>query len=332
MFALAELDTSYIQMNTDTFQPPRFDRWLHVYAVVVVAVTAVLIYAGGLVTTIGAGLAVPDWPLSFGSLNPSGWWKQPMVREEHGHRVIGAIVGLLTLILFFWLRMRGPREWLRKLGALALGMVILQGILGGLRVIEKNIAFAIVHACLAQAFFCVLIALAWGTSASWLRDMPCRTDGQRRRYRPLALSVCAVVFIQLMIGAVMRHGGAGMAIPTFPLVDGGLVPAQWDFDTAIHYAHRVWACMVVIAVAVLYLVALKHFTFWPRMMAALAMALVVIQVLIGGSIIWTGRAIVPTTLHVLVGAMILGLSFSCFLWLLHPALSAEALRPASEAI
>ena len=293
-----------------------YDKWLHRYIILVAIVTAVLIYAGGLVTTLGAGLAVPDWPLSFGSLNPSGWWRQPMVREEHGHRLIGALVGLLTLIMCAWLVAKGRVKWHRRLGIVALVVVIIQGILGGLRVIDRNIYFAMIHACLAQAFFCILVTLAWGTSLPW-RSQDSDRGVSPRFDKMLATIVCGSVFIQLIIGAIMRHSGAGMAIPTFPLVFEGILPSVWDFKIGVHYAHRVCALFILIAVIILYARRIRDFAFWPRAMALLTLIFTLIQITLGGITIWTGRAILPTTSHVLVGAFLLASSFSCVLWLFH---------------
>ena len=288
------------------------DKWLHRFSLLVVATTVVLIYAGGLVTTIGAGLAVPDWPLSFGSLNPSGWWKQPMVREEHGHRLIGATVGLMTLILCIWIQLRVQKKWLRTMGYVALATVIVQGILGGLRVIDKNIYFAMIHACLAQAFFCILITISWGTSRVWTQNREFdQKTGELKTVIPTI--ACVSVYLQLIVGAIMRHSGAGMAIPTFPLIFGGIFPPEWNFGIGIHYVHRVWAFVVLILIVVLAVKSTRSSSFWLRIMANTALGLTFVQIGIGGLLILTGRGILPTTLHVVVGALILASTFSCAL-------------------
>ena len=262
------------------------------------------------------GLAVPDWPLSFGSLNPSGWWEKPMVREEHGHRLIGATVGLLTLIMSSWLVVKGRVKWQRDLGILALVVVIIQGILGGLRVLDQNIYLAMVHACLGQVFFCVLITLAWSTSFPWQAKI-IYNHGSKRFDRILALTICGSIFFQLIIGAIMRHTGAGMAIPTFPLVSGGIFPSEWNEKIGIHYIHRLWAFTILALVIVLYLKSLRNFKTWPRIMATLTLLFTLMQITLGAITIWTGRSILPTTLHVLCGAFLLASSLSCVLWLFH---------------
>ena len=140
--------------------------WLHRYAVLVAGATFLLILAGALVTSNDAGLAVPDWPLSYGGLTP------PMVGGifyEHGHRLVAATVGLMTIGLAVWLWRREPRRWVRLLGWAALGTVVVQGILGGITVLYYlPPAVSIAHACLAQFFFCCTVSLAVFTSPSWV--------------------------------------------------------------------------------------------------------------------------------------------------------------------
>jgi heme A synthase len=125
--------------------------WLHRFAVLTAGSTFLLIVAGGLVTSTGSGLAVPDWPLSYGTLFP------PMVGGilyEHTHRVVAAFVGLLTAVLAAWLWKCEPRRWVRNLGFVSLAAVVLQGILGGLTVLYRlPTPISVIHACLAQTFF-----------------------------------------------------------------------------------------------------------------------------------------------------------------------------------
>ncbi len=296
-----------------------YNKWLHAYVILVVGCTALLIFAGSLVTTIGAGLAVPDWPLSFGSLNPSGWWRQPMVREEHGHRLLGATVGLLTLILCFALCRWQQDRHLRLLGICALCLVVIQGILGGLRVIDKNIYYAMIHACLAQLFFCLLIAIAWMTSSAWHDTSPGARGPISRRNsamdRWLSLGVLLVVICQLVIGAIMRHSGAGLAISTFPTIDGGIFPRQWDQAVAIHFLHRLAGFGIAGLVVILYARSIQRYPRWASRSLAYTCALVMVQIGLGGAVILSGRALLPTTIHVLTGALILAGFWSSTLWL-----------------
>src|SRR5262245_53136886 len=191
----------------------------HRFAVALSLSTLVLVFAGGLVTSTGSGLAVPDWPLSYGMLMP------PMVGGifyEHGHRMVAATVGFLTLVLAIWTQAREPRAGVRRLAWTALALVIAQGTLGGLTVLFLlPTPVSVAHACLAQCFFCVTIALAYLTSAEW-------TDADRvpdrAGVRGAAVVAPAVVFVQLVLGATMRHRGAGLAIPDFPLAFGRVIP------------------------------------------------------------------------------------------------------------
>ena len=147
-----------------------FDRRRHRYAVVCACATAVLLVAGGLVTSTGSGLAVPDWPLSFGRLFP------PMtggVLFEHGHRLIAALVGLLTIGLAVWFGRSEPRAWVRRLSYLAIGAVVAQGLLGGLTVLLRlPPSVSVLHACLAQGFFCIVVLLAVCTSREYVEPPP----------------------------------------------------------------------------------------------------------------------------------------------------------------
>ena len=141
--------------NSEPLQAP---LWLHRSTVAVAAATLVLIFVGGLVTSTGSGLAVPDWPLSFGQVFP------PMVGGvlyEHGHRMVAAFVGMLTVTLVVLYTRWEPRRWVRWLARGALAAVILQGLLGGLTVLLRlPTAVSVAHACLAQAFLCVMVTLA----------------------------------------------------------------------------------------------------------------------------------------------------------------------------
>ncbi|HSH09101.1 MAG TPA: COX15/CtaA family protein, partial [Oceanipulchritudo sp.] len=144
-------------------------QWLAGYCFLTLAVTLVLLYAGGFTTTIGAGMVFADWPLSNGSLNPPGWTTDQAMMAEHGHRLLGATVGTLCIILCVWMWRAEQRRWLRRLSYLALGMVIVQGLLGGARVLLVNVDLAKVHGVMAQIFLCTLTAVAVGSSAWWKR-------------------------------------------------------------------------------------------------------------------------------------------------------------------
>src|SRR5574341_1254316 len=182
--------------------------WLHRYAVLTAAATFCLIIAGALVTSHEAGLAVPDWPLSYGQVMP------PMVGNifwEHGHRMVATFVGMLTIGLAVWLALKEQRRWVRRLGWAALGAVILQGVLGGITVLfllPRPVSIA--HASVAQLFFCLTVSLALFTSAGWQQEHPRRRESSQPSLRRLAAATTVAVFAQLILGAAYRHNAAGI--------------------------------------------------------------------------------------------------------------------------
>lgn len=279
-------------------------RYLYRYSQFLVVAVVFLLVAGAMVTSTGSGLAVPDWPLSFGQVMP------PMeggVFYEHGHRMVATGIGVLTIILAVWLWRRESRSWLRKLGWIALGMVIAQGLLGGLTVLLKlPVWTSAAHATLAQSFFMMVVFISLALSPGWTAG-PLRTSTRLPLLAPLAT---AAIFIQLVLGAVMRHMNAGLVIPDFPLAFGGLVPPEFTDAIAIHYAHRVWALVVSVLVISAAISALRaargrrDFT----VPAALMLVLIVVQVTLGALIIWTQRQVHVTSTHVVTGAVLLGVS------------------------
>ena len=267
--------------------------------------TALLLAAGALVTSTGSSLAVPDWPLAYGQVFP------PMVGGilyEHGHRLVASTVGLLTLVLSGWLLWADPRRWVKWLGLVAVVVVIVQGVLGGLTVLyllPKPISIS--HAVLAQLFFLLAVALVQVTSRQW--GMLLRPAEPRRAGRLGALSVVtfAAVLLELVLGATVRHHAAGLAIPDFPLAYGRLIPPLGAFPIAIHFAHRVGAVVVLGLIAVQTVVVLRQYEVpSPLRRPALAAALLtLLQMLLGALVIWTQRAVPITTLHLVNGALLL---------------------------
>ncbi len=275
---------------------------LHRFAVLTAGATFVLLFVGGLVTSTGSGLAVPDWPLSFGMVFPP---MQGGVLFEHGHRLAATAVGCLTVVLALWTVVGEPRPGVRALGLLALLAVVLQGVLGGVTVLYKlPLAVSVTHACLAQAFFCLTVALALLTGPGWATAAP--RDVSPRVAR-LAAATTGVVFAQLVLGALMRHMGAGLAIPDFPLAFGRLVPPLATPYITVHFAHRVGALAVALAVALTVTGVLRDPAAGSslRRPAFLAATLVTVQVALGASVIWSRRAVLPTTTHLVVGAALL---------------------------
>jgi cytochrome c oxidase assembly protein subunit 15 len=288
---------------------------LHRLALFTACSTAFLIFVGGLVTSNQAGLSVPDWPTSYGwnmFTFPYSKWVGGIF-YEHGHRLVASFVGLLTVILASWTWLRESRLWLRVLSLIALVAVITQGILGGLTVkYLLPTSISMTHACLAQTFFCMTIALAFFTSPTWKQGLPHVQDTHKGL--PLT-TLCALttgsVYFQLLLGAWMRHTQSGLAIPDFPFAFGRLIPDFTDYHVAIHFAHRVGAVLVVATI-------LWTFTrLWrthrqDTLLLRPAIALVVLvcaQLTFGAFAIWTEKSPLITTIHVVTGALILGTSF-----------------------
>jgi len=170
--------------------------------------TLLLIVAGALVTSTDAGLSVPDWPTSFGSL----YKIPPMVggvKYEHGHRMFAEFVGLLIIAMALWTQRVEPRRWMRILGWIALAAVIGQGVLGGLTVLfYLPWAISTAHATLAQTIFCVVIAMALFTSRGWLQDSDLIVEKGLTPGTPALTAVTAAcVWVQLILGAAFRHSG-----------------------------------------------------------------------------------------------------------------------------
>ena len=183
-------------------------RWPHRLAVLLACATFPLLFIGGLVTSLGAGLAVPDWPTTFGYNMFLYPWSKMIggIFYEHSHRLVASSVGLLTIALALTFWFHEQRQWLRWLGAAALFLVIVQGVLGGLRVVLLQDTLAIIHACLAQAFFALTVSLVLFTSAEWRAPIQAAiADGGR--LRRLATITTALIYLQIVFGALLRHTG-----------------------------------------------------------------------------------------------------------------------------
>jgi heme a synthase len=186
---------------------PLRNRNVHLFAVFTAFCTFLLLIAGALVTSNDAGLSVPDWPLSYGSLLP------PMVGGifyEHGHRMMASFVGLLSVVLAIWLWRVESRAWVRWLGVAAVGAVVAQGVLGGITVLFFLPApVSAAHATVAQLFFCTIVSLSLFTSRWWQRQSP-RVDSQGAAIHGLAIATASAVFLQLILGAAFRHKAFGI--------------------------------------------------------------------------------------------------------------------------
>ncbi len=309
-------------MNAQTNKNP----WLSRYAAATAVATLGLICAGGLVTSHGAGLAVPDWPTTYGYnmfFFPISRWTGGIF-YEHTHRLIGSLVGFMTIILAAWLWVKEERRWMRWLGALALLAVTVQGVLGGLRVTALMPQLGIFHAALAQMFFTLVAAIALFTSRWWMdtaKEMPAEVSALRRLY----IIMVGFIFVQLVVAATMRHEHAGLAMTDFPLAYGQVWPdtsapalAHYNelragtvnppvtaFQIILQMVHRILAlgilCVVLVAAW-----KTKGQLGWKERLAGLAVfqaGLLVVQVALGAATIWTNKSADITTIHVGVGAI-----------------------------
>lgn len=285
---------------------------------------ALLLYAGGFTTTIRAGMAFLDWPLSNGSINPEGWTTQSDMRAEHSHRLLGMKIGLLSLILWGWTWLREANPTVRMLTRCLVLIVILQGVLGGARVrfdamntqAESNLlaqSFAVIHACGAMLVLGLLVAITVFCSKHWIEARGQTAPIAPTIVRKLSYWAVAVLFIQILIGAIMRHAEAGMAIARFPLANAdSLLPSYWNFDVGIHFAHRVGAVVVLVALGAFLWSAWRD----PRTRNLLAFGIVsvlillALQIYLGALTIWTVRNTYVATIHHLVGAFLLASTWS----------------------
>jgi cytochrome c oxidase assembly protein subunit 15 len=310
----------------------RIPVWLKHLTKVTCFSTIFLIFAGGMVTSTGSGLSVPDWPLSYGTFFP------PMVGGvfyEHGHRMIASSVGLLTLIQAISLAIYERRIWVRNLGFLALGAVILQGILGGLTVLFYLPApISVSHAILAQTFFLLTIMIAYSQS-----DERQKRESQKDMPKPTFLKsillFIVIIYIQLTLGAIMRHTESGLAIYDFPTMGGEWFPRfdqtmlnninAWRFEhdlpyvtmpqVVYHFLHRIGALLVLSGLTLVTIIGFKQYQSASLVRTTLKFLVftVLMQVILGILTVLTGKSPILTSIHVVTGAGILGLTLFLFL-------------------
>lgn len=303
---------------------------------------------GGLVTTHDVGLAVPDWPNSFGYnmflLPWDVWFGSHGVFLEHTHRILGTVVGMFAMamaIYAWWPRGKaagsgdaGITRQARYLSLIVLLAVIVQGILGGLRVIWRELDLAIVHGCFAQLTLC-LMGLTVVVTSRWWRQAPDRSEAAHGGplYR-LAMLAVAVIFAQLVVGAIMRHYKAGLAIPDLPLAYGQLVPpvseagleranlARAAADEAaltpvtlgqiwLHYGHRLGAIAVTAVLVPLIHRVRRHAADAAgiRPFGITIGVLLVVQITLGLLTVYWRKPADITSTHVAVGALLLLTTF-----------------------
>jgi cytochrome c oxidase assembly protein subunit 15 len=313
-------------------------RALHRFATLTACATFFLIFVGGLVTSTGSALAVPDWPLAFGKLIPA--WEGG-IRFEFGHRVAAGTVMTLVAILMFWATRAEPRRWVRNLIFAAFGIIIVQAILGGITVLlELPLAIAVAHAATAQALFCLTVAIAIFTNPNWDSTPHLEEPRSRIPSPTLAAATTAVIYLQILIGALMRHMSAGLVIPDFPFSFGQVVPPYFNEYVAVNFAHRCGAIVVTAMILWTITRVLRAYRdVAPLRRPALGLfLLLVVQVCLGALTIWSSRAVLPTTTHVAIGAAVLATSVALTVRAYHifgvphrqSALERAASRPVVE--
>ncbi|MBX3745837.1 MAG: COX15/CtaA family protein [Verrucomicrobiae bacterium] len=303
--------------------------WLSHYAALTALATVGLIALGGLVTSHGVGMAVPDWPTTYGYnmfLFPVSQWVGGIF-YEHTHRLYASVVGLMTVILAVGLQLGSKDRRLIRLGWMALALVVVQGVLGGLRVNLMKDQIGVVHAALAQLFLALLVIIAVLASPAWRRwkvSAPAVAPGVRT-WVGLATGL---ILVQLLVGAGMRHQHAGLAVPDFPLAYGRVWPPMDEgflqrvnagrmdtrdfhpitpFHVQLHMAHRVLALGVTAAVLVAALRLRRAFGVRSGMgrVGTVWVGLVGVQILLGAITVWSNKAADMATAHVVVGALCL---------------------------
>jgi cytochrome c oxidase assembly protein subunit 15 len=260
---------------------------------------------------------------------------------EHTHLLMGSLVGFLTIILAVWLWLREDRQWVRNLGVIAVSAVVVQGILGGLRVTLLKDEIGIFHACLAQAFLGLLVFIALATTRFWRSFATQYLDPAKLApVKMLAFAITIAIYLQLALGATMRHQHRDLAILDFPTANGAWIPdtsAQalskinaWRdarglsdvtaFQIWLQMAHRFLALLIAIGVIIFFLQVrrLRHSSRAPILsgLSILWLILVFCQVTLGAWTIWSNKAADVATTHVAVGAFMLsfGVSVSAICW------------------
>jgi len=303
--------------------------------------TLFLICVGGLVTSHGAGMAVPDWPTTYGynmfAFPFSQWFFTGTgIFYEHSHRLVASGVGFLTIILTVWLWLKEERRWLRWLGVIALFLVCVQGLLGGLRVTLYKDELGIFHATLAQLYFLLICAIAFFLGRTWQRLVKARESVQfHPLFRRVLLASTALILLQLVLGATMRHQHAGLAVPDFPLAYGKVWPPtdaafleeanrkrhdHRDFHAItaahiyLHMSHRISAAAILVLVGACAVLSAKG-QGGKRVvtLTRIWFGLILFQGFLGAYTVWSNKAADIATAHVAVGA--LSLVFGALLYI-----------------
>jgi cytochrome c oxidase assembly protein subunit 15 len=328
------------------------NRFLHRFACFTAAATLFLICSGGMVTSKGVGLAVPDWPTTFGYnmfFFPVSKWVGGIF-FEHTHRLIASVIGFLTIILAVWLWRANVARWIKTLGWASLGAVVLQGVLGGLRVTLLKDQIGIFHACLAQAFFGLLVIIALATSPLWQRLARSGGAPPRSSLALFAIVITGIIYGQLGLGATMRHQHRDLSIMDFPFAYGQIIPATDPATVArinqardaqalsdvtagqiwLQMAHRFGAAIIGLTIACFWFLVRRKDRAAPalRGLSSLWLGLVMAQTTLGAWTIWSNKAADIATAHVAVGAVTFAVGILVSAVLLRLRRRHEGPRPA----
>ena len=308
----------------------KYNPALFWFAALTAFITFLLIGLGGLVTSHEAGMSVPDWPTTYGYnmfLFPVDKWIGGIF-YEHSHRLLASAVGFLTTVLAVWLWLKEKRVWLHWLGIAAFLLVILQGILGGLRVRWNMDYLGIPHGAVAQIFLVLTTSIALFTSRWWMEAEPIKQISVPRGLRSHVFWLTILIFIQLLIAATMRHQHAGLAIWDFPAAHGKIWPDTSDaaiadynahrppdligrpitaFQVNLQMVHRLVAYTIFLGVAALPFLTHKKLggADWLTKFAWFWLGLLALQICLGAATVLSNKAADITTLHVMVGALAL---------------------------
>jgi len=313
--------------------------WLRRLSKLNVFSTLFLIFVGALVKSHEVGLSVPDWPTTYGKQMFAFPLSEMVggIFYEHGHRMVATIVGFFTLVQAIWLGLSDAPNWLKKSGYIALVLVIIQGLFGGITVLFfLPTPVSIIHGILAQTFFMMLIFIAYGLSIE--RSVRSYKDVSND-IRKGALLIGGLVYIQLVLGALMRHTASGMAIPDFPTMGGLWFPTfsemminninamLFDMDhdmvaraqVIFHFFHRLGAIIVITVIGYVvynYRSNIKNITILDKTLWRIV-GIVLIQFTLGVATVLTERLPYIASFHVVVGAALLG-TCSLFILRCHP--------------
>jgi len=306
----------------------KYNPALFWFAVLTAFTTFLLIGLGGLVTSHEAGMSVPDWPTTYGYnmfLFPVDKWAGGIF-YEHSHRLLASGVGFLTTVLAIWLWAKDSRKWMHWLGIAAFLLVILQGILGGLRVRWSLNWLGVPHGAVAQTFLVLTCAIALFLSRWWQNSAVQKQIAVPRGLRSHVLYLTILIFIQLLIAATMRHQHAGLAIWDFPAAHGQIWPATTPeamadynahrpegtignpitaFQVNLQMVHRLVAYLIFLGVAAVPFMARKRLGGgdWLTKFAWFWLVLLSLQIVLGAATVLTNKAADIATGHVMVGAL-----------------------------